>query len=89
MSLPIALAAGMPILRFKESFMNSLLSVTSVFTCYPLTAKIKPSTFLNGCFVPLLQIVAGKFNHHQIFQHWILSDATSSREHTQIQPGRT
>ena len=27
MSLPIALAAGMPILRFKESSMNSLLSV--------------------------------------------------------------
>ena len=74
MSLPIALVAGMPILRFKESSMNSLLSVTFVFTCYPLTARIL--TFLNGCFVPSLQIVAGTFNHHQVFEHWILSDAT-------------
>ena len=40
MSLPIVLVAGMPILRFKESFMNCLLRVTSVFTCYPLTARI-------------------------------------------------
>ena len=32
MSLPIALVAGMPILRFKESSMNLLLSVTFVFT---------------------------------------------------------
>ena len=76
MSLPIALVAGMPNLRFKESSMNSLLSVIFVFTCYPLTARISPLTFLDGCFVPLLQIVEGKFNPYQIFKHWILSDAT-------------
>ena len=40
MSLLIALVAGMPILRFNESSMNSLLSVTFVFTCYSLTARI-------------------------------------------------
>ena len=40
-----------------------------------------------GALCLLFQIAAGKFNHHQIFEHWILSDATWLREHTQIQPG--
>ena len=48
MSLPIALVAGMQILCFQESSMNLLLSVTFVFTCYPLTARIYPWPFLMG-----------------------------------------